>query len=183
MRKSTILLAVLLLIAGVIYIVFVNQSKNTKPKPKQESAVSPTSYEYTSNIQGYSLYLPNDYKVLATTPNETEFIYSGSKPGDSFAWIDNEPANGRTVEQVVQEVKAAQGGVLDIKTKNIIIDGEQAVVVSPLTGQNFIRRIIVIHNDTLYQMNFTPEDPQTGEFYKHMENLYKSVLDTFRFIK
>lgn len=183
MKKYSVLLFVLagVFLAGITYFIVGTQSKNTKQDSKQEIPASTASDKYVSRSQGYSLYLPNNYKVSSTTPNTTNFFYPNTHPDNGLAWIDSEPANGRTVEQVVQNVIADQGGILDIKSKDITLDGEHAVVLSPLTGQNLIRRLVVIHDNTLYQMNFTPEASQPSEPFNLMEDFYKSVIDTFRF--
>ena len=183
MKKKFILLVAFLLLAGTICFVFVTQSKNTKQDRKQETPVSTTSEKHISNTQGYSLYLTKNYIFAQTSPGETEFVHSSSNPDKGITWIDTEPANGRTFEEVVDAVILDQGGITNIITTAVKIDGEPAIVVEPLSGQNLIRRLIVVHNGILYQMNFTPDDPQVGEPYEQMEDFYKTVVDTFRFTK
>ena len=58
----------------------------------------------------------------------------------------------------------------------------QALVVSGLPGQDSTRHLFMVRNDMLYHITFTPDDPQLGEAYRRMEDLYAMIVNTFHFL-
>lgn len=146
------------------------------------SNVKEETISYVNNTQGYSLYLPKSYQVSRPTINETSIISNGENPNSGIAWINTEPANERTADQVVNKVIADLGEGFNIKTTIVTIDNTQAIVADYLPGQDPTRQLFMIHNNTLYRITFSPDDPQAGDYYKQMEDIYKMIIETFHFI-
>ena len=60
--------------------------------------------------------------------------------------------------------------------RRLTIDGEEAVLLDNLPGQDFNRRVVVMHNNMVYSLMFMPLSPEA-------EPLYQSVLDSLRFVE
>lgn len=63
------------------------------------------------------------------------------------------------------------------------IDGEKALVVKGLPGQDPNLQLFMVHNDLLYHMIFAPDDPQSVVAYRQMEDVYAMIVNTFHFAK
>jgi hypothetical protein len=142
---------------------------------------------YNNVANGYSLYLPLGYEITTQPDNAEVFVAPGEGPTRGMAYIKIEPAYGRTVEQVFEDVKAGLGGDFNLSSTTLWIDYNQALVVTGLPGQDPNRQIFIVHNDTVYHMTFMPDDPQAGEgyqrAYQQMEDLYAMIVNTFDFIQ
>jgi hypothetical protein len=60
--------------------------------------------------------------------------------------------------------------------------GEAAVVLDHLPGQDFNRRVLVLHQGRLYHFFFTPVDPGMADVFQKMEAFYGTIIGSFRFI-
>ena len=143
---------------------------------------------YTDDALGFSVIVPKDYEVVNASDNEVMFMAPGEgHPSDdrAAAFINVEPANGRTAEQVATEISEDNKSVMgpgytggDITVMEI--DGEAAYSVGGLTGQDLNRRLYIVHNDQLYWMIFVPDNPQAAA-YLQMEDVYAMIVNTFQF--
>jgi hypothetical protein len=61
------------------------------------------------------------------------------------------------------------------------MDGEKAIVLDGLTGQDPNRQVVVVHNDTLYTLYFVLMDRDDPDVYAQAEELYNTVIQTFNF--
>jgi hypothetical protein len=145
---------------------------------------------YTDDALGFSVFLPKDYEVVNASDSEVMFMAPGEgHPSDdrAAAFINVEPANGRTAEQVATEIsednKSVMGaGYTGANITVMEIDGEAAYSVDRLTGQDFNRRVYMVHNDQLYWMMFVPDNSQAPA-YQQMEDLYAMIVNTFQFTR
>jgi hypothetical protein len=55
-------------------------------------------------------------------------------------------------------------------------------VLDNLPGQEIGRQAIVVHNDQIYTFTFVPAGPAGSDPVRQTEQLYKTVVDSFRFI-
>jgi hypothetical protein len=62
------------------------------------------------------------------------------------------------------------------------IDGQQAYILEPISGQDLSRHVFIVYKGFLYHLTFLPDDPQIGEAYRQMETLYAAVMDSIRFL-
>ena len=132
--------------------------------------------------QGYCLQYPNGYDIVF--PNEMEIMLvkrSILNAEDPKFMINVEPTNGKTVEQVADQL-AADYGVpgLEVKRVPLEIDQEQAIMLDGLTGQDPNRQVVVIHNDRLYHMTITPME-NSPDVLAQAEALFNSVIQSFNF--
>jgi hypothetical protein len=141
---------------------------------------------YTDDALGFSLFVPKGYEVIHPSDSEVLFLAPGEgHPSDdrAAAFINVEPANGRTAEQVATAIaednKSVMGpGYTGGNITVMVIDGEPAYSVDRLTGQDLNRRVYIVHNDILYWMMFVPDNPQAAA-YLQMEDVYAMIVNTF----
>ena len=136
--------------------------------------------------QRYCLLYPNGYTTEQLNPQETT-ISSGSllDVENPRAIIAVRDAGGRAAAEIaggiVAEVKAnlPRWGV---RQGTAEIGGETAIVLDNLPGQDIGRQAIVVHNDQVYSLTFVPAAPAGTDAVQQAEQLYKMVVDSFRFI-
>ncbi|MGE5138211.1 MAG: hypothetical protein ACM3JD_02010, partial [Rudaea sp.] len=134
----------------------------------------------------YCLQYPAGYKVEqpgeGVTVIMTDSLLSVQQPR---ANIEVENANGRSASsaatQLAAEFEASVPGIKIART-NITLGGEQAVVLDNLPGQDLNRRVLVVHDNRLYTLMFSPTDQSLGDAYSKLEELYQAVTESFRFI-
>jgi hypothetical protein len=140
---------------------------------------------YQNDANGYSLFLPKDDQVIESNATEVLVLAPGQgHPGETraAAFIFVEPADGRSVEQVVEAVKAEYPIGFNITVDpSIDIDSAKALVVNGLPGQDSNRQLFMVHSDLLYHITFVPDNPQLGDAYRQMEDIYAMVVNTFHF--
>jgi hypothetical protein len=136
----------------------------------------------TNAEDGYCLLYPADYST-----NPPHFIVinpitaPGDMLGDAWAFINVEPAAGRTAAQVADTGIAAVGDGFNITKSDILINGVQAVVVDGLPGQDSNRMVFLVNNDRLYMLTFEPWYPNAND-PTPLENLYTTIVQTLHFL-
>lgn len=144
---------------------------------------------YKNEIHGFSLYLPKEYEVFTPNDNYVSIVApqgNGGHPGGAFIFI--EPANGRSAEQAADQAletaKAQLGAGSTLSTSTVMgIDGVPAFVINGMPGQDSNRQLFMVHDDLLYRIMFSPDDPQVGDAYRQMEDAYAMIVNTFHFTK
>lgn len=137
---------------------------------------------------GYCLLHPAEYDVvyppmescLAYTVNsmECQFVTFTMTHTSTSAWINVDEASGRTASEVADAEIAFLGPDFNIQRADLTIDGEPAVLMDGVPGQDIVRKVVIIHNDLLYTLSFTPWDKNdTG-----LVNLYNSVVNSLHFL-
>ena len=99
-------------------------------------------------------------------------------PGDALVQVTVEAASGRTAAQVADEKIAEAGEGFNITRSEILIDGNQAIVVDGLPAQDPWREVFIVDNDRLYTLFFEPWTP-TADWFSELEKLYLSVIASF----
>jgi len=140
---------------------------------------------YANEAYGYRVYLPKWVEIQETSPSSVLIMAPGvGHPGQqrAAAFIDVEPANGRSVEEIVEQVKADLGPGFNIPPGTAMgLDKALAIVLSGLPGQDVNRQLFVVYNDLLVHITFVPDTPQVGTPYWQMEDLYAMIVNTFHF--
>lgn len=143
---------------------------------------------YQNAAHGFSLYLPKDFAVSETDAQSGMFLAPGQghpSEGRAAAFYFVEPANGRTAQQVATEL--AQQTKLDLGTgytgaaiTAYDMDGNPAYSVSELPGQDWNRKLFIVHNDLLYTFMFVPDSLQAPA-YNQMEDVFDMIINTIHF--
>lgn len=138
---------------------------------------------FISDMQGYCLRYPSEYDVSVFSINGVMFFkYSVLNASDPNLMIDVQPAGGMTVEQAADRVAEAYAIPGEEPQRvEITLDGEPAITLLGLTGQDLNRRVVVVHLDILYTLVFVEMDKNNPEIAAQVENLYNTVIQSFNF--
>lgn len=132
--------------------------------------------------QGYCLQYPVGYDIAFQSEMEITLVKrSVLNPEDPKLIINVEPADGRTVEQVADQLVADYSVPgLEVKRVPLEIDQEQAIRLDGLTGESLNRQVVVLHNDRLYHMTIMPMDG-SPDVQAKAEALFTMVIQSFNF--
>jgi len=134
---------------------------------------------------GYCLLYPAEY---STSPSGYIVINpvsgSGDIPGEAWVSITTESAGGLTADQIAEEQIAEIGAGFNITRSDQPIEGETAIVIDGLPGQDSNRKVLIVHDDRLYTLTFAPWYPSpagTGKLTP-LEDLYNMIMSTIHFL-
>jgi len=136
-----------------------------------------------NSVHGYCLQYPAEYDVFH--PNESEmklFKRSMLNVSEPSVSIKVQPADGMTADQAADGFLASYTLLeSDVVRVTLEIDGEAAIMLDRLPGQEINRQVFVLHNDYLYQLTFLPMDESQPEIYARAEALFNTVVGSFNF--
>ncbi len=93
-------------------------------------------------------------------------------------WLEISDSYNRTAEKIAdQEMTSAAG--LDVGRWTVMLDGEQAVVLDGMPGQDLQRRVYVVHQQTLYILAFMPTHSENKAAEDQMEALYAAITNSW----
>jgi len=93
-------------------------------------------------------------------------------------WLEISDSYNRTVEVIAdQDMTAA--GLSSIGRSFVTLDGEEAVVLDGMPGQDFQRRVYVVHQQTLYILAFMPTRSENKEASNQLEALYAAIINSW----
>lgn len=108
--------------------------------------------------RGFCLLVPASYTVFDTDPTgiviAKESLLNVTDPRLA---IVVSAAEGRTAEPVADPLVAEMAG-FEIKRSSAEIAGQPAVILDNVPGQDLNRRVLIVHNDRLYDLTFSPLD-------------------------
>lgn len=157
------------------------------PTPQAlESTPAPTSVNDTAELSssdsdrlGLCFSYPQGYTQLPST--DIVEIAAPDIPGTDtkgLFWIEISDAYGRTAEKIADEDMTYAAGV-DVGRWTVTLDGEPAVVLDGMPGQDLQRRVYVVHQQTLYVLAFMPTRSENKAVGNHMEALYTAVTSSW----
>lgn len=140
------------------------------------------------NQLGFNVTLPRNFEIANANPGQALFLGPGAgHPTENRVGVSVtvEPANGRTAEQVANQVaeqaKLEMGnGYTGASITSMIIDNEPAFSVNQLPGQDINRQLFIVHGGQLYHLMFVPDTPRAAAYYQ-MEDVFALIINTFRF--
>ena len=136
----------------------------------------------TNEALGYAFLYPDTYTLVALDSGDNLVIDSIMNHTDPRLGIEVEAAAGRTAGEVADALLAEYPEGFVIGRSTITLDGEEAVVLDQVPGQDMNRLVFVVNGDRLYRFMFTHAAPDEGDTYTRMENLYTVVTNSFRFL-
>lgn len=149
------------------------------------SAVCPTATEgallLVDETRGYCLLYPASHTVVQLDSGNTEIVV-----GELMNHIDprvsiyTEELAGRSMEQVIDDFIAGYEG-FEIEQTRLAVAGEEAILLSSIPGQDYYRKVLVIHDGLLYHLNFEPYDENLVDTFPQAESLYALVMGSFQF--
>lgn len=129
--------------------------------------------------QGYCLLYPAEYKVEKLTTNETLLVIGGQlNHSDPRVSIQVTPADTRSASEIADQIVAEFDIDNGIERSEIALDGETAVLLDGLLGQNQYRQIIAVHTGQVFTLTFSPLNPDASA---QLETLYAQIVDSFTF--
>jgi hypothetical protein len=93
-------------------------------------------------------------------------------------WFDIRDPNNLTAEEIADNELAEVAG-LSADRWSMTIGGEQAVVLDGMPGQDLVRRVYFVHEQTLYILTFSPTLSENTAASDQMEALYDAVTSTW----
>ena len=135
-----------------------------------------------NSVQGYCLQYPAEYDIFH--PNDSEImlfkrsVLNANEPNVS---IKVQPAGGVTLERAADQIAQvyAVPGTEPIRD-TLTMDGETAIMLGGLSGQDPNRQVVVQHKDQLYYLFFIEFNKSNPE-YALFETLYNTVIQSFNF--
>lgn len=92
-----------------------------------------------------------------------------------------EPANGRSLDEVTAQ-RLTDYAFPDTQPQAITLGGQPANLLDNLPGQDINRRVVAIHNDTVYDLVFNRVGADYGAVGEQTEALYATVTDSLQFV-
>ncbi len=131
---------------------------------------------------GYCLLYPAGLEIFNPNENETVLIEGSllNVEGPRVYILTGDGA-GRTAEELADELAAEIPAEFAIQRTSLTLDGQPAVVLDNLPGQDMHRMVVVVHGDRAYQFTFVPVGEDYGELSALTERLYETVVNSFRF--
>ena len=123
--------------------------------------------------QGYTQ-IPSGDTVQITAP-----YLPGTGDTNGLFWFEISDSNDRTTEEVVDQEMTNMTG-LDVGRWSVTLDGEQALVLDGMPGQELQRRVYVVHEQTLYILGFWPARSENKTASNQMEALYAAVTSSWK---
>nr|NIW45837.1 hypothetical protein [Gammaproteobacteria bacterium] len=167
-----------------------------KDKPLVAGPECPVQVEasllYTNEVAGYCVLLPADYQVLeiSTEADNNEMAFYLDSLQDVThprLWIKVTDAKGASLEDVTlaheAEIEKGFDGYDVIWSFGYMLDGVFANQFDQVPGQDLSRQVILVYNDQIYLLTFTPDDPEAGDVYDEMGIMYEMVMDSFSFLQ
>ena len=149
-----------------------------------ESTPVPTSVNdraqiFSSDQLGLCFSYPEGYTQLPY--EDTAEIVGPELPGSDrrgLFWLEKSDAYDRTAEVIAdQDMTAA--GIPSVARSFVTLDGEPAVVLDGMPGQDLQRRVYVVHDQTLYVLAFMPTLSDNKAAVDQMESLYDAITNSW----
>jgi len=142
-------------------------------------SVNDSSELFSSDQLGLCFSYPREYTQIST--DDTVEIAAPDIPGSDVKglfWLEISDSDNRTAEVIAdQEVTFSPG--LDLDRWTVTLDGEHAVVLDGMPGQELQRRVYVVHQQNLYMLGFWPVRSENQAASDQMEALYAAVTSSW----
>jgi hypothetical protein len=142
--------------------------------------VDDTAQSFSSDQLGFCFSYPEGYTQLLTNNDTVEIVGPQIPDTDrrGLFWIEKSDAYDRTAEVIAdQDMTAA--GLPSVGRSFVTLDGEPAVVLDGMPGQDLQRRVYVVHDGTLYVLAFMPTRSENKAASDQMEALYTAVTSSW----
>ena len=151
-----------------------------------QKSVNDTAKLFSSDRLGICFSYPQGY--IQNSYDDTVGIVAPYLPGagDTAGRLSFEISDSynRTVERIAEEhmtyAVAHQGIPLEnLGRWTVTLGGEQAVVLDGMPGQDLVRRVYVVRQQTLYVLAFSPTRSENKAAGDQMETLYTAVTNSW----
>ena len=143
------------------------------------TSVNDTAQIFSSNQLGLCFSYPEGYTQLPY--EDTAEIVGPELPGSDLRglfWLEKSDAYDRTAEVIAdQDMTAA--GIPSVARSFVMLDGEPAVVLDGMPGQDLQRRVYVVRDQTLYVLAFMPTLSENKAAGNQLETLYDAITNSW----
>ena len=140
-----------------------------------ESSSNDAAEWFSSDELGLCFSYPQGYQQVPNTGTVEIVAPDHARPEDvGLFWLEISDSYDRTAERIANEDMTLAAGV-DVGRWTVTLDGEQAVVLDGMPGQNFQRRVYVVRDQTLYILAFMPTRSENKAADDQMEALYTAI--------
>jgi hypothetical protein len=168
-----------------LMVVFLMACSSNEVAPAADSCPAATGDmgQLTDETNGFCLLFPNQYASGAVGDDELVlYVESLMNVTEPRLYLNIEDAAGRTADQVADELLAVYSlPDWDVARSTVTVDGETAVVLDNMPGQDIGRWVVVVHNDRAYRFTFVPTGADYGDVAAETEALYTAVINSFNF--
>jgi hypothetical protein len=156
----------------------------TPTSPVVEITPAPTCVKGTAEIfssdqLGLSFSFPLGYTQL---PDIDTVQIAASDLADSDVkgrfWLEVSEADNRTAEEVANEAMKYEISSL-VDRMDVTLGGEEALVLDGMAGQDLVRKVYIVHQETLYILTFSPTRSENTAANEQMEALYDAVTSSW----
>ena len=150
-----------------------------------QTSVNDTAELFSSDQLGLCFSYPQGYTQIPNS--DTVEIAAPDLPGSDVKglfWLEISDSYDRTAEVIADQdmtYAVAQQGVPpeNLGRWTVTLDGEPAVVLDGMPGQELQRRVYVVHQQTLYVLAFWPARSENQAASDQMEALYTAVTSSW----
>lgn len=132
---------------------------------------------------GYCFLYPEGYLRVDPLPYEICLVPGESNLACHSAnlMLEVEEALGRTAGQAADDLISDAPLPENVQRTNLVVGGEEAVLLDGLGGQDANRRIVMVHDGYLFELWFIPWD-EAGDGFARLQTLYDTVINSFTFL-
>ncbi len=145
-------------------------------------AATTGAYQLIAAAQGICFLYPDNYDVFQGADGSlTLYVRSLLNTEAPFASIHMEALDGRSIQEIIPDYPSD----VDLATMSFLtidLDGEQAMVLDNLPGQDINRRVIAVHDGRVVDIMIARIGEEYGEVGHQAEALYQMITETFQFI-
>lgn len=144
-----------------------------------QTSVTSSAQTFSSDPLGLCFSFPLGYTQIPY--NDTVEIVGPEIQGTDLRglfWLEKSDPSGRTAQQVADQELAEVAG-LNAGRSTVMLGGEQALVLDGMPGQDLVRRVYIVHSQTLYILTFSPTRSQNKAAGDQMEALYTEVTNSW----
>jgi hypothetical protein len=144
-----------------------------------QTSMNDTAELFSSDRLGLCFSYPQGYTQIPY--NDTVEIAAPDLPGSDMKglfWLEISDSYNRTAEKIADQDITSVAGLNPVRW-TVTLDGEQAVVLDGMPGQDFQRRVYVVHKQTLYVLAFMPTRSENKAANDQVEALYAAVTSSW----
>jgi hypothetical protein len=146
--------------------------------PSRSSETNPLEI-FSSDRFGLCFSYPQGYS--SDPDSDTVYIIAPDLPDTDTKgrfWLETNDANDRTAGMIADQEMSSLTG-MDMGRWTVTLDGEEAVVLDGMPGQDLQRRVYVVHQQTLYVLAFMPTRSENKAANLQMETLYAEIASSW----
>jgi hypothetical protein len=144
-----------------------------------QTSMNDTAELFSSDRLGLCFSYPQGYTQIPY--NDTVEIAAPDLPGSDMKglfWLEISDSYNRTAEKIADQDITSVAGLNPVRW-TVTLGGEQAVVLDGMPGQDFQRRVYVVHKQTLYVLAFMPTRSENKAANDQVEALYAAVTSSW----